>query len=303
MNKLSVVVATKNEQECIASCLESIKWADEIIIVDDMSTDRTAQICREYTKKIFFNDSRGSFHENKNLAIDKATGDWILALDADEIVGPELAKEIKEVMVSPEKIGYYIPRKNYFLDRWIRGCGWWPCLIIRLFKKGATRWPLDTHSWPEIEGKEKVGCLRNPLIHYSYRDLNQYFNKFNFYTSRLARDKYEEGIRVNRENFLVHFLIKPLFWFFRKYILWTGFRDGFRGFFISFSSALVIFVTYAKLWERQNVNPVRSIRDSARGSKISNGVNPVRSSHQGCGGRLRRLTPNGASNKAKRFSL
>ena len=251
MNKLSAVIITKNEEENIRNCLESIKWADEIVIVDDISTDKTVEICGEYTEKIFLNDSQGSFHKNKNLGIEKATGDWIISLDADEIVNPKLAKEIKKAINNPEKIGYYILRKNYFLGRWIRGCGWWPDHIIRLFKKGVTKWPLDIHDSPRIEEKNKVDYLKNPLIHYTYRSLDQYFEKFNRYTSQLAQEEFEKGIRINKGNFFVYFLMKPLFWFLRKYLLWKGFRDSFRGLFISFSSALVIFTTYAKLWEKQ----------------------------------------------------
>jgi len=251
MDKLSVVVITRNEEKNIRGCLKSVKWADEIIVVDDMSSDGTVEICREYTKKIFLNDSKGGFHKNKNLGIEKTTGGWVLSLDADEIISPELAEEIKEAINNPGKIGYYIPRKNYFLGRWIRGCGWWPDRIIRLFKKGVTKWPLDIHDTPRIEEKNKVGYLRNSLIHYTYRSLNQYFEKFNRYTSRLAQEEFEKGIRIGKRNFLIYFLMKPLFWFLRKYLLWKGFRDGFRGLFISLSSALVIFVTYAKLWEIQ----------------------------------------------------
>ena len=251
--KLSVVVITKNEEENIRDCLESVKWADEIVVVDDMSTDRTVEICRKYTKKIFPNNSGGSFHKNKNLGIEKATGDWILSLDADEIISPELAREIKKAISNPEKIGYCLRRKNYFLGRWIRGCGWWPDRIIRLFKKGVTRWPLDIHNTPRIEEKNKVGYLRNFLIHYTYQNFDQYFEKFNRYTSRLAHEEYEKGIRIGKRNFFIYFMLKPLFWFLRKYLLWKGFRDGFRGLFISLSSALVIFTTYAKLWEKQKV--------------------------------------------------
>jgi len=254
MNKLSIVIATKNEEKNIRKCLESVKWADEIIIVDDKSADRTVEICREYTDKIFLNDSRGSFHKNKNLGIEKTAGDWILSLDADERVTPELKEEILVTLglQASTIIGYCIPRKNYFLGKWIRGCGWWPDYIIRLFKKGVTQWPLDIHATPKIKEKNKVGYLQNPLIHYSYRNLNQYFEKFNSYTSRLAQEEFEKGIKINKRNFFICFLIKPLFWVLHKYFFWKGYRDAFQGFFISFSSALVVFITYAKLWEKQN---------------------------------------------------
>jgi glycosyltransferase involved in cell wall biosynthesis len=255
MTKLSVVIAAKNEEKNIQNCLESVKWADEIIVVDDMSNDGTAEICRKYTERIFVNNSEGSFHSNKNLGIEKATGGWILSIDADEIVSPELKQEIISTLASKSEVieDYYIPRKNYFLGKWIKGCGWYPDYIIRLFKKGVALWPLEIHKTPKIEGENRAGYLRNPLIHYSYSNLDQYFSKFNNYTSRLAQEEYEKGIRVNRWNFLMLFIIKPLIWFLRKYILGRGFQDGRKGFFISFSSSLVIFFTYAKLRERQNV--------------------------------------------------
>ena len=207
MNKLSIVIATRNEERNIKNCLENVKWADEIIIVDDMSTDKTVEICKEYTQKIFLNDSGGSFHKNKNLAIEKASRGYMLSLDADEIVSPELAREVKKTIVNPSKIAYYIPRKNYFLDKWIKGCGWYPDYIIRLFKKGSTKWPLNIHDTPKIKAKNKVGYLQNPLIHYSYQDLNQYFEKFNRFTSITAQDSYRQGKKINKSRFLLYFFI------------------------------------------------------------------------------------------------
>jgi len=259
--QLSVVIATKNEEKNIRECLESIRrgeWVDEIIVVDDVSTDKTVEICREYTDKIFVNDSKGSFHKNKNLGIEKAIGEWILSIDADERVGPELAEEIRKAITKSEKVGYYISRKNYFLGKWIKGCGWYPDYIIRLLRKGATKWPLNIHDTPFIEEKERVGYLKNSLIHISYTTLDQYFRKFAQYTSRLAQEEYEKGIRITSTNCFIFFIIKPLYWFFRKYFLLHGYTNGFRGFFISFSSALTIFMTYAKLWEMQQKNRVVS---------------------------------------------
>ena len=249
MAKISVVIATKNEERNIRDCLESVKWADEIVVVDDESKDRTVEICREYTDKIFTNDTKGSFHKNKNLGIDKASGEWILSLDADERITQELSREIKDIIGKPDKLGYYISRKNYFIGKWIKGCGWFPDYIIRLFRKGATRWPLEIHDVPKIEEKHKVGYLRNPMIHMSYTNLEQYFDKFTRYSTKLAQEEYEKGTRITKTNFLILFIVKPLSWFFRKYFFLRGYIDGFRGFFISVSSALTIFMTYSKLWE------------------------------------------------------
>ena len=251
MKTISAVIATKNEEQNIRACLESLKWADEIVVVDDASNDRTVEICREYTSDILINNSRGSFHVNKNLGIDRSNGDWVLSMDSDERVTAELAFEIKDVINRTEKVGFYIGRKNYFLGKWIKGCGWYPDYIIRLFRKGITRWPLEIHDVPNIEEKDKVGYLCNPMTHISYRNLEQYLDKFGRYTTRLAHEEYEKGIRARRSNFVNLFLIKPSYWLFRKYLLQQGYNDGFRGFFISVGSALTILITYAKLWEMQ----------------------------------------------------
>ena len=254
---ISVVIAAKNEEGNIRMCLESVKWADEIILVDDVSEDRTVEIAREYTNKIFIRDSKGKFHENKNFGIEKAKYDWILSIDADEVLTPELADEIKEAVKKEEFIGYYINRKNFFLGKWVRHCGWYPNYIIRLFRKGVTRWPSNWphepfHGTPDIQQKSKVGRLKNPMLHFSYKSLDQYFKKFNSYTSYLALEEYEKGLRIKKSNFLTLFAIKPLYWFLKRYVVKLGFLDGFRGLFVSFSSGLVVFTTHAKLWEVQN---------------------------------------------------
>ncbi|HAT72348.1 MAG TPA: hypothetical protein DCS63_05985 [Elusimicrobia bacterium] len=253
MQKISVVIAVKNEEKNIRACLEAVKWADEIVIVDDCSSDGTAAICREYAGKVIVTDSGGNFHKNKNLGLANAAGDWLLSLDADEVVSAELRDEICARLASDTGgvDGFYIPRHNYFLGRRITGCGWAPDYIIRLFRKGAAQWPLDIHYVPRLADESRAGRLESPLIHYSYRSLEQYFEKFNRYTARLAGEARAKGVRVGAWNFITLFFIKPLFWFLRKYLFRKGFMDGFRGLFISLSSGLVIFVTYAKLWEMQ----------------------------------------------------
>ena len=253
MPKISAVVAVKNEERNIRACLDAVKWADEIIIVDDCSSDRTVEICREYGAKVLVNDAGGSFHKNKNLGLENASGDWLLSLDADEVVSAGLKEEIQgRLAADPAGIdGFFVPRDSYFIGRHIKGCGWSPDYILRLFRKGAAKWPLDIHDVPSIADEQRTARLKNPLIHYSYYSLEQYFEKFNKYTSKLAREEREKGVKVGPRNFLQLFFLKPAFWSLRKYLLQRGFADGFRGFFISASSGLVIFTTYAKLWEMQ----------------------------------------------------
>lgn len=251
MARISVVIATKDEERNIRDCLESVKWADEIVVVDDASKDRTVEICREFTSNIIPKDSKGDFHFNKNLGIERSSGEWILSIDADERITQELCREIKDAIGKSDKLGYYISRKNYFLGKWIRGCGWSPDYIIRLFRKGSTRWPLiaeDFHGTPNIKQKEKTGYLKNAMLHYTYSSFTQFLEKFNLYTSALAKQEY---IRGKKTNFLLCFLLKPCFVFFHKYFFLRGYIDGFRGFFISIASGLTILMTYAKLWEKR----------------------------------------------------
>ena len=252
MNRLSVAIITKNAEKTIGDCLEAVNWADEIIIHDRISTDRTVEICQGHPNvKVYRREMGGLFGPHRNYILNKTRGEWILVLDADEIVTPQLAEEIKEAIKEKTKLGYFLLRKNIFLGRWIKSCGWWPEYNIRLFRKGVTKWPKGLHDTLKIENGNHVGYLKNPLIHHSYLSLEEYFYKFNFYTHQLAYEEYEKGIRISRFNFCPYFIFRPLFYFLKKYFLLKGYRDGFRGFFISFSSALVIFTTYAKLWEKQ----------------------------------------------------
>lgn len=249
--RLSVTIAAKNEENNLRRCLDSVKWADEIVVVDDMSSDRTAEICREYDVVFLANDSQGDFHKNKNLAIEKATGEWILSLDADEVISPELADEIRQAVESDAMIAYYLNRRNFFLGKWIKGCGWYPDYIIRLFRKGVTKWPLEIHDTPKVQQEARPGYLKNPFLHYSYVSLDQYLEKFSRYTSALCREYYAQGKRLKRYSFPAVFVVRPAFIFLRKYFLLKGFKDGFRGLFISFSAASTEFVAHAKLWELQ----------------------------------------------------
>jgi len=253
MPELSVVLAVKNEEKNIRACLEAVKWADEIVVVDDCSADRTVEICREYTGKVIVNDARGSFHENKNLGLENAGCGWILSLDADEVVSAGLKDEILARLASDlgSIDGFYLPRDNYFIGKRITGCGWSPDYIIRLFRKGAAKWPLNIHDVPRLADERRAARLKNPLIHHSYCSLAQYFEKFNRYTTRLAGEEQAKGRRVTAANFFLLFFIKPAYWFSRKYLLQKGFMDGLRGLFISFSSGLTIVVMYAKLLEAQ----------------------------------------------------
>jgi Glycosyltransferases involved in cell wall biogenesis len=252
--KLSVVIAAKNEERIIGECLESVRWADEIVIVDDASTDRTVEIARRFTPNVIINDSKGDFHVNKNLGLEKARGEWVLSLDADEIVTPELAAEIRQAVADTPLRGFTLNRRNYFLGKWIRGCGWYPDRTLRLFRKGVARWFLaeeGIHRAPQMPAGEPCGTLQNDFIHYSYYSFEQYFGKFNLYTTLCAREAGKKGKIFSWMRLPWDFFIYPFLIFVKKYFFMAGFRDGFRGLFISLSSSFVIFVTMCKLWEMQ----------------------------------------------------
>ena len=249
---LSVTIAAKNESAHLVQCLSSIAFADEIVLVDDCSSDDTAEDARRFGARVIVRDSKGSFHENKNIAIKEAQGEWILSLDADEIVSEQLAHSIKSALTLSECDGYLVDRHNFFLGKQIKRCGWYPDHILRLFRKGKAWWPLEIHDVPRLEGDHSFApLLKGPLIHNSYYSLEQYFEKFNHYTSRLAVEYAEQRESMRGFSIPLNLGFRPFYWFLKKYLVLRGFQDGIPGFFICFSSALTIFVSYLKLWEAQ----------------------------------------------------
>ncbi|MBM2841009.1 MAG: glycosyl transferase family 2, partial [Bacteroidetes bacterium] len=182
MGTLSVVTITLNEERNIAECLASVHWADELIVVDSGSTDRTMELARQYTSKVLSVEWKG-YGATKNYALDQAAGDWVLWLDADERVTPPLADEIKQVIAgNGEASGYSVARRAYFLGRWIKHCGWYPSRVTRLFRRAQGRFSENrVHEQLIVQGS--VGALQNDLMHYTDPDLQHYFAKFNRYTS------------------------------------------------------------------------------------------------------------------------
>jgi len=246
MAKLSVVIITKNEEENIKQCLESVKWADEIIVVDSFSTDKTVEIAKQYTKKIFLNDNSKCINLNKNLGMEKATGDWILVLDADEIVTPKLAAKLKEILRKDDKHfdGYSVIRECNFLGKWMRHGGWYE-YEPKMVRKGKGSYPKGLHDALRIDGK--VGYLENSLLHYNFKTVSEWINKMDFYTALEANEMEEKGLK---------FSVGPAFYspigvFFRQYFSKAGFKDGLHGFTAAIFAAFYDFVKHAKLWEKR----------------------------------------------------
>lgn len=246
MQKISVVLATYNEEKNIARCLESVKdLADEIIIVDGSSTDKTVEITKKYGAKVTVTDNPPNFHVNKQKAIDKATKDWILQMDADEVVSKELAEEIRTKIEDRgskgEVNGYWMPRKNYFLGRFLMKGGQYPDYTIRLYKNGKGRLPVkDVHEQALVEGK--VEYLTHALLHYPYKNFNAYLSKWKRY-NKLEAGHIREALK-NKNQFkkflygIGFLIIKPVHWFLTTYFRHKGFMDSWQGFVFCLFSAL-----------------------------------------------------------------
>ena len=250
--ELSVVLATFNEEKNLPACLDSVTGlASEIVIVDGSSTDKTTEIAKKYGAKVLVTQNLPIFHINKQKAIDLATKDWILQLDADEKVTPELKIEIQSTINNQQSTtnGYWIPRKNWFLGRFLMKGGQYPDYTIRLYRKGKGRLPQkDVHEQAVVEGK--VGYLKEPLSHHPYENFASYYLKWNRYIDLLVRQIKE---RLENKNFMTKLLyavgylfIKPAHWFLTTYIRHKGFMDLWPGFVFSFFSALRFPVSYLR---------------------------------------------------------
>jgi len=244
---ISVALATYNEEKNLADCLESIKnLAQEIIVVDGSSLDKTVNIAKKYKAKVLITSNPPIFHINKQKAIDMSTKDWVLQLDADERVTSDLAEEIKQAIKEMEINGYWIARKNWFLGRYLMKGGQYPDYTLRLYRRGKGRLPqMDVHEQAVVEGK--VDYLKNPLIHIADPDFKRYLKRFNRYTDLMAAELKDKKTGVNLINILRYFLILPLWWFILTYGRHRGFMDGFQGFIFSFFSALRFPVSYFKM--------------------------------------------------------
>ena len=244
MTKLSVTVITWNEEERLRLCLESASWADEIIVVDAESTDKTVQVAREFTDRIWVRPWPG-FAVQKNFALEQAAGEWVLSLDADEQVTPELRREIEAVLHSGAGAdGYAIPRKNIFWGAWIRHGRLHPDYQLRLFKRGSGRFvERAVHESMEVQGT--VRRLQSPLLHQSYRSLEEFLGRSNRYSTLAA----EEWIRQGRRVGLADLVLRPLGRFLSMYLLHGGFLDGWRGFLLAGLYAHYVFLRTAKVWE------------------------------------------------------
>lgn len=246
---LSVIVITKNEEQNIADCLRSVEWAEEIILVDAASTDRTIEIARTFTPHVFVKEWMG-FSAAKQFALDHAHHDWVLWIDADERVTPELAGEIENCVATRNTIaGYRVARRAYFLGQWIKHCGWYPGYVVRLFRRDKAKFS-DHNVHEQLIIDEPIETLSHDLLHFTDNSLEHYFLKYNRYTSLAADEMFESGKRAR----VIDVILRPFLVFFKMYFLKLGFLDGMRGFVLCKLSASYVLTKYAKLWEKENVH-------------------------------------------------
>jgi (heptosyl)LPS beta-1,4-glucosyltransferase len=244
LNRLSVTIIAWNEEERLRACLESVAWADEIVVVDAESTDKTVSLAREFTDKVWVRPWPG-FCLQKNFALEQATGRWVLSLDADERVTPDLAERIRAIVSDDGPAdGYFIPRRNLFWGAWVRHGGLYPDYQLRLFRRGAGGFvERAVHESVDVTGR--VDTVAEPLLHQSYRDLEDFVRRSNRYSTLAASDWLRRGRRVTMPDLIM----KPLGRFLSMYIIRGGFLDGWRGLVLAILYAEYVFLRMAKAWE------------------------------------------------------
>lgn len=242
---LSVIIITKNEAVNIRACLESVAWADEIIVVDSGSSDTTIEICKEFSAQVHVHDWPG-YGVQKNRALAYASKEWVLSLDADERVTPELRAEIESLLRNPGADGYEIPRLSSFCGRFMRHSGWHPDFVLRLFRRGKGKFSEAlVHESVQLQGSS--ARAQNPLLHYSYRDFDDVLSKLNNYSSAAATMLQRRG----KKGSLAQAVLHGLWAFIRTYFLRAGFLDGSEGFMLAVMNAENSYYRYIKLWLKQ----------------------------------------------------
>lgn len=245
MFPVSIVIVTKDEEKNIEDALKSVSDAQEIIVVDSFSTDRTIEICRRFTDRIFQHEWMG-YARQKQMAVDYANGPWVLILDADERLTAELKDEIRETLSGTDYHGFYLPRKNFFLGKWIRHSGWWPDHTLRLFRKDkAFLEDREVHEKVIVNGP--AGYLKNPLEHYTYRTISDFLKKMENYSTLAAKEIRKKSGGTG----LFSVTVRPAFTFLKMFFLRRGFLDGSHGLLLALLYSYYTFLKYVKVWEKE----------------------------------------------------
>jgi len=247
MSKLSVAISAFNEERKIEDCLKSVSFADEIIFVDNSSTDQTLKIAKKYTSKIFIRENNLMLNVNKNFGFSKASEEWILSLDADERISLELAKEIKSSIINHKSSvdGYWIPRKNIIFGKWMEHTGWHPDYQLRLFKKGKGKFEeKHVHEMIKLEGESEK--LKSPITHYNYENISQFLQKTLLYAENEADQLIEKGYNFSWQD-CIRFPAKE---FVSRFFAREGYKDGLHGLVLSLLMAFYHLVVFVNLWEK-----------------------------------------------------
>ena len=247
--KISATIIVRNEEENIAEVCATVLWADEIVIVDSDSTDRTVEIARRYTEKVFNRPFRG-YKDKHEFADSQTTGDWIFWIDADERVTPELCESIEKLRrLDPATLpdGFRIARSTRYLGRWIKHSGWYPDYQMRLYRKNVSYWDgVSPHEVARVPGR--IDTLPGEFLHYTKRNLSEHHRVLDEYTTLAAEYHHKNQRRVRGAELLVLAIAA----FIRTYLLKQGFRDGVQGLIIAMFTAYSVFLKYAKVWEKNH---------------------------------------------------
>ena len=241
---LTAVILTKNEEKNLPRLLKSISWVDEIVVIDDQSTDKTIEIAKKAGATIY-ERQLDDFCSQRNFALSKVKTPWVLFIDADEEVTAELAEEIKQAVKADKFDGYRFPRKNIIFGKWIQHSGWYPDWQLHLFKKEKGKYVEKVHEQVEIDGK--TGELSKVLVHYNYQSISQYLEKMFRYTTLEAENQLANGYEFAWSDLIK----KPLSEFLRRFFAEEGFKDGVHGLVLSLLQGFSEFVVYLKIWEKE----------------------------------------------------
>jgi glycosyltransferase involved in cell wall biosynthesis len=244
---ISIAIATFNEAKNLKACLDSVvEWTSQIVVVDGGSSDQTVQIARAYNAEVSITDNPAIFHINKQKALERCKQEWILQLDADEVIPQRLKEEILSIIASPKSHdGYFVPRKNYFLGHWLSKGGQYPDFVIRFFKQGKGEFP-SKHVHEQIRIAGTLGYLSEPMLHFTSRTKADYWRKADAYTTLTAESWRVKGLSRGVQHYVYYMFVKPILIFFTLFIRHKGIVDGYWGLLFAWYSALHYPIAYQK---------------------------------------------------------
>ncbi|MDY6969924.1 MAG: glycosyltransferase family 2 protein [Spirochaetota bacterium] len=243
---ISVSIICFNEEQKIRRCLESVKWADEIVILDSFSTDATLKICSEYTNKIFKHEFDGHIQQ-KNRALELCSYNWVFCIDADEVISSELKESVLSIDLEKTGFkGFYVSRKVFYLGKWIHHGGWYPDYKIRFFDRRSGRWEgINPHDTVVVNGR--ISRLKGDLLHYSYQNVSAHLRQIDKFTDIMAFEYEKNGKKPS----IINLTLRPFYKFIKMFFIKLGFLDGLRGFIIAILGAFYVFMKFVKLYERK----------------------------------------------------